>query len=89
LPDYIKEKDIAQIDYLKIDCEGAEYDIIESLDEYFLSTSVRSMCIEYHLNRDGKIYPMIEKLQRCGFTIEFEYNPEQINAEMGIFYAFK
>jgi len=89
LPDYIKEKDIVQIDYLKIDCEGAEYDIIESLDEYFLSTSVRSMCIEYHLNRDGKIYPMIEKLQRCGFTIEFEYNPEQINAEMGIFYAFK
>lgn len=89
LQDYIIANNISRIDYLKIDCEGAEYDIIESLDEKFLSESIRNMCIEYHLNYDGKIYKMIEKIERCGFIVEFEYNQEQINSEIGIFYAYK
>lgn len=89
LQNYINSKKIDRIDYLKIDCEGAEYEIIETLDEEFLSTSVRNMCIEYHLNSDGRIFPMIEKLEKCGFEIEFEHNPEQINYEMGIFYAYR
>lgn len=47
------------------------------------------MILEYHLNTDGKILPMIEKLKKCGFEIEFEHSSDPINNEIGIFYAYK
>ena len=40
---YVKENNILNIDYLKIDCEGAEYDIIESLDEDYLINNIQKI----------------------------------------------
>jgi FkbM family methyltransferase len=86
---YIRENNIPKIDYLKLDCEGAEYEIIDSIGEDYLSNSIRNICLEYHLNKDGRILPMIDKLKKCGFEIEFEHSSDQINNEIGIFYAYK
>jgi hypothetical protein len=89
LNSYILNNNIEKIDYLKIDCEGAEYEIIESLDENYLNNNIKKICIEYHLNKDGKINSIINKLNKCGFTINFEFGDYQINEELGIFYAQK
>jgi len=86
---YIQNNNIKKIDYLKIDCEGSEYEIIDSIEENYLSNFVRNICLEYHLNTNGKILPMLDKLKKCGFEIEFEHSLDQINDEIGIFYAYK
>jgi FkbM family methyltransferase len=48
--DFLEEYEIDHIDFLKIDCEGGEYDIFieENLD--FLKNKVRHMAVEFHLN---------------------------------------
>lgn len=89
LNNYIKENNIKKIDYLKIDCEGAEYEIIESLDEQYLTNNINKICLEFHLNANGEVNAILDKLKRCGFSINFEYGDHQINDELGIFYAYK
>ena len=86
---YIKENNLLNIDYLKIDCEGAEYDIIESLDENYLTNNIQKICLEYHFNKDGKINTILNKLKKCNFIVNFEYGDYQINDELGIIYAYK
>ena len=46
--DLIKEAKLDKIDYLKIDCEGAELDIFESIDKEYLKKNVRKIAVEYH-----------------------------------------
>ena len=89
LSTYLKENNIDRIDFLKLDCEGAEYEIVEDLSEDFLKSGVKKIVVEFHQNVGRKVKPMIQKLERCGFTIEFEHRPEQIDEELGIFYAYK
>jgi FkbM family methyltransferase len=89
LNDYIRENNIEKIDYLKIDCEGAEYEIIESLDEKYLTNNINKICLEYHLNKNGELNNILEKLKRCGFIVNFEHGDHQINDELGIIYAYK
>jgi FkbM family methyltransferase len=86
---YIKINNINKIDYLKIDCEGAEYEIIESLDEQYLTNNIDKICLEYHFNKDGKINTILDKLKKCNFVVNFEYGDYQINDELGIIYAYK
>ena len=86
---YIKTNNIEKIDYLKIDCEGAEYEIIESLDEQYLTNNIDKICLEYHLNKNGEINTILNKLKKCGFNVNFEYGDYQINDELGIIYARK
>jgi FkbM family methyltransferase len=89
LNDYINKNDIQKINYLKLDCEGAEYEIIESLSEVYLSNNIDNICIEYHYNTDGRLLPMLDKLKRCGFSLESEGGGEVQNTELGVFYAWK
>jgi FkbM family methyltransferase len=70
---YVDDNLIPKIDYLKIDCEGAEYEIIESLDENFLKEKINKICLEYHIfeNEDNlKLKKLINKLQTCNFTVD-------------------
>jgi FkbM family methyltransferase len=89
LNNYIKINNIEKINYLKIDCEGAEYEIIKSLDEQYLTNNVNKICLEYHLNKNVEINTILNKLKKCGFNINFEYGEYQINDELGIIYAYK
>lgn len=47
LPDFFSKNHITRCDYLKLDCEGSEYDIICSLDMSFFR-NVDRIFIEYH-----------------------------------------
>lgn len=46
--DLIQEAKLEMIDYLKIDCEGAELDIFETINKDYLKTKVRKIAVEYH-----------------------------------------
>ncbi|MEM7038787.1 MAG: FkbM family methyltransferase, partial [Bacteroidota bacterium] len=47
LPDFVAKHGISQIDWLKVDCEGAEYDIFRHLNADFLA-NVRAITVETH-----------------------------------------
>ena len=77
---------IERCDFLKIDCEGAEYDIIDSLPiEYF--AKIDKMMIEYHF-ADSKrelSEKLISKINNAGFIIETAPHYD----DMGFLYARK
>lgn len=57
-------------DYLKLDCEGAEYEIIDSLpDEYF--KKIKQIYIEYHFSdlKHKLLEDMIKKLEELSFSV--------------------
>lgn len=71
-------------DYLKLDCEGAEYEIIESLpSEYF--KKIKQIYIEYHFSDSKRdmLNNMIKKLEQMSFSII----KEPLEQGMGSIYA--
>jgi FkbM family methyltransferase len=47
--DFIKENNISKIDYLKLDCEGGEYDIFIEENMDYLLNNVEFIAAEFHL----------------------------------------
>jgi FkbM family methyltransferase len=49
LEDIIKQNNISYIDFLKIDCEGAEFDILENTEIFYHNKlPIKNMFIEFH-----------------------------------------
>lgn len=46
----MKEFDITHIDYLKIDCEGGEYDVLSEENLEFIKNNVKHIAVEVHLD---------------------------------------
>lgn len=70
---FLTISNIKKVDFLKLDCEGAEYDIIYSLFKNILK-NIRCIVIEYHeyLDIKGKMYTkkeLIKYLKKFGFTV--------------------
>ena len=74
-----KEK-IDHIDYLKIDCEGAEFSILKSNES--ILDKVRKMVLECHPHGDNTVDSMIELLDRHDFEVTRETNNSPSGNEM-------
>ena len=87
--DFCKNNNIDSIDFLKVDCEGAEYEIIESINSELVK-KIKTIAIEFHDLQDGKnsSSTIIDFLRQNGFTI-IKYNFQQIptTEHMGIIIA--
>jgi len=68
--DFILEKEIKSVDLIKIDTEGAEYDILTSIKKELL-TKTSWITGELHGNRD---FELIDYLSSLGFSISFKKN---------------
>ena len=65
------ENKISSCKLLKLDCEGAEYEIIDSLPlEYF--DKIENIAIEYHVadSKPELVKDLISKIKNAGFTIK-------------------
>ena len=51
--DLIQEYSINHIDFMKVDCEGGEYDIFMKENMNFLTNNIDFIAIEIHLNYEG------------------------------------
>jgi len=63
-----------KVDLIKIDCEGAEYDILNSLPkDYF--TRIEKICMEYHIidNNLDQLKRLKSHLQEAGFRLFVKY----------------
>lgn len=85
LGDFFEQSKIDQCDYLKIDCEGGEYDILLSATNTVLRR-VRHLCLEYH--EDAVVHThkdLLDRLQSAGFLVWARENP--VDASQGWIYA--
>lgn len=77
---------IETCDFLKMDCEGAEFKILESLpDEYF--NKIKKIVMEYHIfnNNFNSYEKMKERLQNLNFEIIIK----NYSNELGLLYAIQ
>jgi len=98
LKTFVQQNNIKRISLIKMDIEGAEYEIIKNLEDYIFDIT-DSFLIEWHDNTDGKVQNLIDKLKEKGFNIEQirnqndRYNSELTftykDSKVGTFYAVK
>lgn len=87
LYDFIIQNNIEKIDFLKIDCEGEEYNIFKSIpDEYFLK--IKKIMVEFHFNDGSKANILTDKLNKLNFQWQFSSNVNY-NSEVGLIFAKK
>jgi FkbM family methyltransferase len=72
-------------DFLKMDCEGAEYGILLDLDDTILRR-VKRICLEYHLFvTQHSEKDLVELFERRGWYVRVF--PNRVRKELGILYA--
>jgi hypothetical protein len=70
-----QELELQTCDYLKIDCEGAEYDILFNTNKAILS-KIRHICLEYHNGVTSFSHvDLVHFFQINGFHVETHPNP--------------
>jgi len=83
---FLTSRGIEQVDYLKLDCEGAEYDILYNADTQTIK-KIRAACIEAHpstvpANRLDRLETFLRKQG-------FETTTLDANVETGMIYAWR
>lgn len=85
LEDIFLDNKIKRCNYLKIDCEGAEYDILAHCPGYILK-KVERIALEFHeMNSKQNHHDLINILKNGGFRITHRYN--DIENNIGYIYA--
>ena len=84
LPKILEKNNIENCDFLKLDCEGAEYEIIDSLKEDFFK-KIKKTIIEYHLadTNPELLVNLTEKLQ----AHKFKTKTKKLFSDIGFLFA--
>jgi FkbM family methyltransferase len=80
LKDIFEKNKIKKCDFLKMDCEGAEYEIILNTSDKYLK-KIKAITMEFHKN--GNIENLKNFLEQKGFKVEIT------NIGEGILYAWQ
>ena len=74
------------LDFLKLDCEGVEYEIIESLPSD-LFTKINKTAIEYHMvdTKPELLEQLINKFKQFSFSV----HTRSLFADIGFLFAKK
>jgi FkbM family methyltransferase len=87
LESFFAQMKIDSCDYLKLDCEGAEYDILFICSKEFLK-KINRICMEVHDRiTPHSRYEMIEFLEGNGYKTRLTLNP--VHNELAYLYAEK
>lgn len=71
--DFINQYNIDRINYLKVDIEGAEFDLFENMDEDFLQNNIDKIFMEVHLIGNFKLDDILNKIKKY-FDVNIEIN---------------
>lgn len=87
LADLFAEQDIERCDYLKIDCEGCEFEILLHTNADTLG-KIKHICLEYHNGFTPHSHQdLIKRLEANGFGTKVVANP--VHDYLGILYAWQ
>ncbi len=85
LVDFLRNRNIPEVEIVKLDCEGGEYDILLPLPPEDLRRFKR-IVMEYHDNLTPHHHnEIIEKLRNSGFDVQVE--PNKVHSYIGYIYA--
>ena len=72
---FIEQNNVNKVDFLKLDCEGSEYEILFHVDEYDLWDKISRISMELH-GRDDKIQVnrLMEMLRKNYNTVKIKGN---------------
>lgn len=85
LDDVFNEQQLSYCDFLKVDCEGGEYDILFNASEITLK-KIRNICLEYHNGVTRFSHTdLVNYLQQRGFQVKTVSNP--VHRHLGFLYA--
>ena len=86
LKEILDSNNIEKCDFIKMDCEGEEYEIINSLPEDYFE-KIKKMCIEYHFaeEKPNLIKDLMNKLK----TYSYSTSIRPILKDIGFLYALK
>lgn len=85
--DFLSKEQIPQINFMKIDCEGSEYNILYSMEKRYLH-KIRNVVIEYHNimgNNKFTAQALMNYLRKEGFSIT--HKPDYKNIMYGYLYC--
>jgi FkbM family methyltransferase len=77
---------IKECNFLKLDCEGAEYEIIEKLPSTYFEM-IEKIIIEYHMVDSHP--ELLEKLQNKLSANNFKFETKMLFSDIGFLYATK
>ena len=60
---------IAKVNLLKVDCEGSEYDLFETLPP-FIAARIEQIAMEVHHTSEHHPREMVLQLERLGFKVQ-------------------
>jgi len=90
LPDLMEMYKLETVDLLKMDVEGAEYSIFDSIDSDFLKR-FKYLLIEFHLNDGKRVLDIVNKIECAGFSLEIREDDTRYstdtNSERGTIFA--
>ena len=78
----ISDYEIPYIDFLKVDCEGGELDLFQTINKNYLKNNIKKIALEYHSMSIRDV--VTEILTSNGFIIEDVLGSDEI----GLIYAF-
>jgi len=85
LESILTENNLEMVDFLKVDCEGAEYEIFLTIEPDVLRKN-KVVSMEFHDLRDEKYTGnrLVERFKACGFSIvKFHYAKTMWNINYG------
>jgi FkbM family methyltransferase len=74
IDNYCKKNRINHIDFLKIDTQGNEYEVLESAKKYLKKKKIKLIKIEITFLNNKKRYNSINLLKILNFIYKFKYN---------------
>lgn len=87
LADVLSEQKLDRIDLLKLDCEGAEYEILMKAPIETLA-QIRRIVMEYHnVDEDHTHIQLIRFLESAGYSVSWEQNI--VHANIGYLFAVR
>lgn len=86
LEDIFNENEINNCDFCKMDCEGAEFDILLNAPENILQ-KVNLFSIEFHEFGGHKVDELVNLFEENNFRVEFSYSPSSLGIKYGMLYA--
>lgn len=85
LEQIIKKHNLSKIDLLKLDCEGAEFEILENCPKEIFN-KVQNLYIEYHIYQPNlNADKILSKLQKANFKVQTK--PSHYDKKFGFIFA--
>jgi hypothetical protein len=80
LEDIIKKEDLPRIDFLKLDCEGAEHDILRSIS-FETADKIMGIAMEVHSVPPECSIDIPVRLKELGYEVKLEHHGGYIYAK--------